>query len=64
MGQTPEEIEAEIQQTREALGEKVDVLSGQVKEGVEVAKSRGMKFAGMAFAAIAGVLAIKRFRNR
>jgi len=64
MGQTPEEIEAEIEQTREALGKKVDVLSGQVKEGVEVAKKGGMKVAGIVFAAVAAVLAVKRFRNR
>jgi len=64
MGQTPEEIEKEIEKTRDALGEKVDHLAGQVKEGVEVARTQGIKVAGAVFAAIAGFLAIKRFRRR
>lgn len=64
MGQTPEEIEKDIEATRDALGEKVDHLAGQVKEGVEVARTQGIKLAGAIFAAVAGVLAIKRIRKR
>ncbi len=64
MGQTPEEIEKEIVETREALGEKVDVLAGQVKDGVEVARTKGKKAAAGIFAVVVAFLAIKKMRNR
>lgn len=64
MGQTPEEIEKEIEQTREALGEKVDVLASQVKDGVEVARDKGLKIAGAVFAVVVAFLAIKKMRGR
>jgi|GEM_PF-6008620 len=71
MGQTPEEIEKEIAETREALADKVDALAGQVKDGVdqvkdgiEVARSKGLKAVGAAFAALTLILGVKRWRGR
>jgi len=64
VGQTPEEIEREIESTRDALGAKVDALSGQVKEGVEVARSRGVKVVGAIFAIVTAILAAKKLRRR
>ena len=64
MGQKPEEIEREIEQTREALGEKVDALSGQVREGVEMARTKGVKVAGAVLGVLAGLWAVRKIRRR
>ena len=64
MDQTPEEIAKEIEETREALGEKVDAFSGQLRESVDVAKSKGLKVVGMIAAAVVGILTLKKIRNR
>jgi len=64
MGQESEAIKKEIEETREALGEKVDALAGQLKEGVETAKTTGTKVGAAILAAIVGVIAIKKIRAR
>ncbi|MEO7803020.1 MAG: DUF3618 domain-containing protein [Actinomycetota bacterium] len=64
MDETPEELEREIEQTRDALGEKVDALVGQARMGVDVARSKGVKALGIGFAAVIGILTLKRFRRR
>lgn len=64
MDQTPEELAKEIEETREALGAKVDAFSGQLKESVDVAKSKGLKVAGLIAAAVVGILTLKKIRNR
>lgn len=64
MGQTPEELAKEIEETREALGDKVDAFSGQLRESVDVAKSKGLKVAGIVAAGIIGILTLKKIRNR
>ncbi|MGH2773111.1 MAG: DUF3618 domain-containing protein [Actinomycetota bacterium] len=64
MGQKPEEIEREIEQTREALGEKVDALSGQVREGVEMARTKGVRVAGAVLGVLAGLWAVRKIRRR
>ncbi|HVF12874.1 MAG TPA: DUF3618 domain-containing protein [Actinomycetota bacterium] len=64
MDQTPEEIAKEIEETREALGDKVDAFSGQLRESVDVAKSKGLKVVGMIAAAVVGILTLKKIRNR
>ena len=64
MGQEPEAIKKEIEETREALGEKVDALAGQLKEGVETAKTTGTKVGVAILAAVIGVIAIKKIRAR
>ena len=64
MGQTPEEIAKEIEETREALGDKVDALAGQFRESVDVAKNKGMKIAGIIFAAVVGILTLKKIRKK
>lgn len=63
MGETPEDIEREIIQTRDALAEKVDALVGQAKAGVGVARSKGLKALGIGFAAVLGLFTLKRFRR-
>ena len=60
MDQTPEELEREITETREALGEKVDAFSGQLKDGVDAARSKGLKVLGIAAASLAALMAIKK----
>lgn len=60
MDQTPEELEREITETREALGEKVDAFTGQLKEGVDVARTKGLRFLGISAAVIAALIAIKK----
>lgn len=64
MDQTPEEIAKEIEETREALGDKVDAFSGQLRESVDVAKSKGLKVVGVIAAAVVGILTLKKIRNR
>lgn len=64
MGQKPEEIVREIEETRDALGDKVDALAVQFRESMDVAKSRGLKVAAILGAAFAGILAIRKFRRR
>jgi len=60
MDQTPEELEREITETRDALGEKVDALTGQVKDGVDAARTNGLKVLGIAAASIAALMVIKK----
>lgn len=64
MGQTPEEIAKEIEETREALGDKVDALAGQLRDSVDTAKSKGMKIAGIVIAGLVGILTLKKIRRR
>lgn len=64
MAEKPEEIEKEIRDTREALGEKVDALAGQIREGVETARKRGLRVAGILVATVAGILTLRRLRRR
>ncbi len=60
----PDDIKKEIEETREALAEKVDLLTGQIGQTVETAKSKGFKVAGIVGAAIVGLLTLRRLRNR
>ncbi len=60
MDQTPEELEREIAETREALGEKVDAFSGQLKDGVDAARTKGIKVVGITAAVIGALIAIKK----
>ena len=64
MGQKPEEILKDIEQTREALGEKIDVLAGQLREGVAEAKSKGARAAGIAVGVIGALLVIRGIVRR
>lgn len=60
MDQTPEELEREIIETREALGEKVDAFTGQLKDGVDAARTKGLKVLGISAAVIATLMALKK----
>lgn len=64
MNREPDEIRKEIEETRDSLAKKVDRLGGQVKEGIETARDTGLKIAGVAFAAVLGILTLKRLRRR
>lgn len=64
MGQKPEEIKREIDQTREELGEKVEELAGRFRETADEVKSKGIKVAGVAVAVLIGLLVVKRLRRR
>ena len=64
MGQEPEDIEKEIVETREALGEKVDALTSQLSETAHEVKTKGMKVLGVVAAAVVGILTLKKLRNR
>lgn len=60
----PEEIRKEIEETRDALGDKVDALAGQLRQGVESARNTGLKVAGVVLAAVVGIITLKRLRRR
>lgn len=60
MDQTPEELEREIAETRESLGEKVDAFTGQLKDGVDAARTKGLKVLGIAAASVAALIAVKK----
>lgn len=60
----PEEIRKEIEETRDALGHKVDALAGQLRHGVESARNTGLKVAGVVLAAVVGIITLKRLRRR
>jgi hypothetical protein len=62
--QKPEEIKREIAQTREELGEKVEELAGRFHKTVDEVKSKSIKVAGVAVAALVGLLVIRRLRRR
>ncbi|MCA1840543.1 MAG: DUF3618 domain-containing protein [Actinomycetota bacterium] len=64
MGQTPEEIEKQIEQTREALGDKIDALTSQLSDTAYEVKTKGIKVLGVAFAAVVGLLTLKRLTRR
>ena len=64
MGQTPEELEKEIVRARKDLAAKVDSLTGQVRSSVESARNRGARLFGIIFAAIVGLLTLRRLRRR
>lgn len=64
MGQEPEEIKKEIEQTREALGEKVDALAGQLMQRVQTVKTTGLKVGGAVLALVVGVLTLKKIKQR
>lgn len=64
MGQEPEEIKKEIEETREALGHKVDALAEQLKDGVQTVRTTGLKVGGTALALIAGILTIRKIRQK
>lgn len=60
----PEEIRKEIEETRDALGHKVDALAGHLRQGVETARNTGLKVAGVVLAAVVGIITLKRLRRR
>jgi hypothetical protein len=64
MGEGPEETLKEIEETREALGNKIDALTGRIGEATGEAKGRLVKFVSIAGAAIGGILLLKKFRRR
>lgn len=64
MGTGSEEALKEIEETRQALGEKVDALVGQVKVTAGNARRTGMKVGLIALGVVAGFLVIKRIRSR
>lgn len=78
MGQTPDEIELQIKQTRLDLAEKVDSFAdqvkhsagivkeeaGNIKEKVEEVRSAGVKVAVVVFVAVIGILVIRRLITR
>jgi hypothetical protein len=64
MGAGSEEALKEIEQTREALGEKVDALIGQVKETAGTARRTGMKVGLVALGVVAGFLVLKKILDR
>lgn len=64
MGEDPEETLREIEETREALGEKVDALVGQVREKADAARRNGLRIAGILAAAAVGLITVKKLRNR
>lgn len=64
MGEEPEEIARDIEETRDSLGEKVDALAGQLKESVTTARNRAFKIAGITAAAVVGILTLRRLRRR
>jgi t-SNARE complex subunit (syntaxin) len=78
MGESPEDIELQIKQAREALAERVDALldevaegteeikqgAERVKEGVDAARKAAVKVAVVAFVAVIGVLVIRRVMQK
>lgn len=64
MGKGSEETLKEIEETREALGQKVDSLVGQVKQTAEAAGKKGIKVGAIVLGAIVGIIALRKFRNR
>lgn len=64
MGKRSEEALKEIEETREALGQKVDSLVGQVKQTAETAGKKGIKVGAIVLGAIVGIIALRKIRNR
>ncbi len=64
MGTGSEEALKEIEQTRQALAEKVDALVGQVKQTAGAARRTGMKVGLIALGVVAGLLVIQKIRSR
>ena len=64
MGKGSEEALKDIEETREALGQKVDALVGEVRESAGKAKSLGMKVGLVVLGVTVAVLILKRYRNR
>lgn len=64
MGEKPEETMKEIDEIRENLGEKVDALTGKLKQTADRTRKKGLAVAGIAAAAIIGIVTLKRFRKK
>jgi hypothetical protein len=64
VGKEPEEIKKEIEEARQALGQKVDVLADQLKDGVQTVRTTGLKVGGAVLALVVGFLTIKKIREK
>ncbi|MGH2813473.1 MAG: hypothetical protein ACRDI1_12305 [Actinomycetota bacterium] len=63
MGKTTEETLKEIEQTRDSLGEKVDLLVDQVRQKTVTAGVQGLKVAGIALGVAAAFFLLRRMRR-
>jgi hypothetical protein len=64
VGKGSEEALKDIEETREALGHKVDALVSEVRESAGRARSLGMKVGLVALGVTVGFLILRRYRNK